>query len=163
MSFCFPRSADFHGEYRSGKPGLPEAIDPSCESCNGTFRHMLFILSRTAQHINITEPIIGRIERIGPVEQGFELATHLIVVDGRCKGDYVGITVKLKGRFLVICLFKDCRTVLVRHLTGIGGKQPAHRFAGITGQGVTLPAGETVIAHLQVIYLAGPLQCSECC
>lgn len=35
--------------------------------------------------------IIGRIERIGTVKQGFELTAHLIIINGRSEYDYIGI------------------------------------------------------------------------
>ena len=54
-------------KYRATQLGLRKACYPTFQSANSPLRHLLLVLSRSGKQIDVAEPIVGAVERIGTV------------------------------------------------------------------------------------------------
>lgn len=65
-------------------------------------------------------------------------------------------------RIPIICKLKNSGTILVCHLTRIGGEKSAHCLTGITGQHSTFLLFDAIVTHLQIIHPTSLLQSGQC-
>ena len=83
--------------------GFAEAGYPALQTAFGTFRHEVFILEGGGEQIDFAETIVLAEHGVHTVDEGFHLAAHLVVVDGRCPADHVSVEDALHdGRHIVL-------------------------------------------------------------
>ena len=80
---------DTSGKDDAGEMGLGEAFNPSFKTACGPCPYMIVILRRGGEQIDLPEPVVLRVHRIGAIEHGLHLAAHFIVVYGRGEDQYV--------------------------------------------------------------------------
>ena len=73
----------------AGIMGFVEAADPAVESRYGPFCRVRCVIGRYGDEVDIAEAVRLAVERIGPVEEGLQLAADIIIIDGRGKDDDV--------------------------------------------------------------------------
>ena len=91
--------------------GFAKAGYPALQSAFGTFRHEVFILEGGGEQIDFAEAVVFGEHGVHTVDEGLHLTAHLIVVDGRCPADHIGVEDALHdGRHIVL---KDTGTRLL--------------------------------------------------
>lgn len=66
--------------------GLLKAIDPTLQTVVGFVDGVCIVICGSGKHVDVTELIVGLVQRIQTVEQRLHLPAHLIIVD-RCSED----------------------------------------------------------------------------
>ena len=91
--------------------GLAVAVDPACQAAFGASVNKLAVFGSRGQQIDFAETIVLAEHGVHAVNEGFHLAAHLVVVDGRCPADHVSVEDALHdGRHIVL---KDTGTRLL--------------------------------------------------
>ena len=69
--------------------GPLKAGNPAVEAVDRTIRGAVLLLGGGGEQIDVPEGVVGVIEGVGPVQQGFHLTSHLVIVDRSGKTDDV--------------------------------------------------------------------------
>lgn len=69
------------GVEASGIMGLVKAADPAIEGRYGPFRRVRCVVGRDGDEIDVAEAVGLAVERIGPIEEGLQLAADIVIVD----------------------------------------------------------------------------------
>ena len=91
--------------------GFAKAGYPALQTVLGTRGDVGLVLECRGQQVNIAEAVVLWKHGVHAVDEGFHLAAHLVVVDGRCPADHVSVEDALHdGRHIVL---KDTGTRLL--------------------------------------------------
>ena len=75
------------GVESSGIMGFVETANPAIEGRYGPLGRVRRVIGRYGDEIDVAEAVGLAVERIGPVEEGLQLAADVIIVDRRGKDD----------------------------------------------------------------------------
>lgn len=91
VSLYLAHVGDTAGEDLSRQAGMLEAGYPTVEAVLCAFGRHLLVFGCRGEQVDVAEVVVRRVERVGTVKERLHLPAHLVIVDGRCEDDCVGV------------------------------------------------------------------------
>lgn len=90
MVLCVTRLGNAFAKHIAFELGLLKAIDPTLQPVVSLVDGVCIVICGGGKHVNVTELVVGLVQRIQAVEQRLHLAAHLVIIDRRGEDDDLG-------------------------------------------------------------------------